>query len=503
MEWVNTHTYSSDNQSSQKKVLAVDTLVDGRIVFGCSDGRMHIWNFKTNKGIRWVAHKGYVGCLIGVIFGKNIFEKNSNMIASGSYDGIIKLWNTEGRIKKILDFYPKDFIISSLAYSGQLLVSGHRYRKNSFKFKKFRVNLWNIETGSYTSYEFDGALNTHSLATDQSYIYMGLTGFGKDQKPNSSIAVWDTTNSTLRKLNGHSDYVTCVDTLYPDKIVSGSNDKTVKVWKKTGNWWSCEQTLTGHSSHVHCLEAIGDSVVSASVDGVVKLWNLSTGDVQTFKVDSQRVYSVRYMYLHHDTRHIITGSKKGVQVWFYKYPHVPIVKLGYKTFPSGTRLFTLITSETFDRTRDLAFFGKHLGLNVRATLHNTGESDYVWLHVFNTTGPLRMLTAPKHWRQAIYGTAYITLAEVERRLTKYCQQNGYDGWHMRVKMDNRVSNVKEAEYETVVLKSSFDKLQFRGKKRITLEDLKDKDHVRVSNKGKITFVKRIERLEEMFENLRF
>jgi len=450
MEWVNTHTYSSDNQSSHKKVLAVDTLVDGRIVFGCSDGRMHIWNFKTNKGIRWVAHKGYVGCLIGVIFGKN-----SHMIASGSYDGIIKLWNTEGRVQKTLDVQSKDYLVSSIAYSGQLLVSGHRYRRGPLKFKNFRVNLWNIAAGSNTAYTFHGALNTHSLAFDGSYIYMGLSGYGKDEKPNRSIAVWDTNNNTVRDLNGHKNNVTCVDTLYPDKIVSGSNDTTVKVWKRTGNRWSCEQTLRGHSSNISCLRAIGDSVVSSSVDGVVKLWNLSTGDVQTFKADNQKVYSVRYVYLHPDTRHIITGTKNGVQVWFYKYPHVPIVKLGYKTFPSGTRLFTLITSETFDRTRDLAFFGKHLGLNVRATLHNTSESGYVWLHVFNTAGPLRMLTAPNHWRQAIYGTAYISLAEVETRLTEYCQKYGYDGWHMRVKMDNDVSNVKEAEYETVVLKSSF------------------------------------------------
>ena len=77
---------------------------------------------------------------------------------------------------------------------------------------------------------------------------------------------------------------------------------------------------------------------------------------------------------------IVTGSwDETVKVCQWKQfdnrdRYKPVVKLGYKTFPSGTRLFTLITSETFDRTRDLAFFGKHLGLNVRATLHNTSES---------------------------------------------------------------------------------------------------------------------------------
>ena len=238
-------------------------------------------------------------------------------------------------------------------------------------------------------------------------------------------------------------------------------------------------------------------MICATDDKRITIWGFFTGIRHTV-ISSEKTLTLGWC-----TGKLVTGTLNGVKLWEYKDASSPVVKLGYKTFPSGTRLFTLITSETFDRTRDLAFFGKHLGLNVRATLHNTSESDYVWLHVFNTTGPLRMLTAPKHWRQEIFGAAYVSLAKVEKRLTKYCQQNGYDGWHMRVKMDNRVSNVKEAEYETVVLKSSFDKLQFRGKKRITLDDLKDKDHVRVSKKGKITFVKRIERLEEMFENLRF
>jgi WD40 repeat protein len=499
MEWVKTYI------DPRKKVLAVDTFADGKLVYGCGDGTMYIMNFKTNKGIlngiQWVAHQGYVGCLL-VMYPNNLEAKYR--IASGSYDGNIRLWSIEGRLQKTLDYLSDDFLVSSIAYTGEVLVSGHLYRKKGSK--TFKVNVWNIDNDISKSFDFYGVLYTHSIAYSMGYVYIGLSGKTEKNKRNKKIAVWNITNENLSLkgyLPGHKDNVTCVYTFYPDKIVSGSKDKTVKVWKRTGNLWACEQTLTGHSSTVNCVHAIADRVTSTSVDGVVKFWNLSTGDVQTFKVDREKVYSVKYIYLRLNTQHIITGSREGLKIWFYKYPYIPTVKLGYKTFPSGSRLFTLITSETFDRTRDLAFFGKHLGLNVRATLHNTSESGYVWLHVFNTTGPLRMLTAPNHWRQAIYGPSYISLAEVERRLTKYCKKNGYDGWHMRVKMDNRVSNVKEAEFETVVLKSSFDKLQFRGKKRITLEELKDKDHVRVSKNGKITFVKRIERLEEMFENLRF
>lgn len=356
------------------------------------------------------------------------------------------------------------------------------------------------------------------------------------------VKIWDTINDKCTDLQGHSRFVNCVDVFSDGRIVSGSQDKTVKIWENKNDSWTCVQTLKGHGSHVDCVAVFGGRVASSSNvynrGNEVYIWDVDTGEyhelnflssvfalhwfkdmlviglsdftMQIWEENEGSWIKKHVLRGHTDSVDSITtfGNKlvsgaKTVKIWELKDTMTPAVKLGYKTFPSGTRLFTLITSETFDRTRDLAFFGKHLGLNVRATLHNTSESGYVWLHVFNTTGPLRMLTAPNHWRQAIFGTEYIALAEVERRLIRHCKKNGYDGWHMRVKMDNRGSNVKDAEYETVVLKSSFDKLQFRGKKRITLEDLKDKDHVRVSKNGKITFVKRIERLEEMFENLRF
>ena len=393
------------------------------------------------------------------------------------------------------------------------------------------VKVWNLVTGEHET--FQGHTDKVWCLT---VLPNGNIASGSKDK---YVKVWDVTSGPMiggvQSLRGHTNSVICIAGLPNGSVVSGSRDKTVKLWDLKGG----VKTFKGHTGVVSCVLGLSNgSIVSGDWDKTVFLWNpddrtirkfegqpfmslcqlpngsivggCEDGDLIVWNLESG---SEQIIDAHEDSvdcvdvfpdGRIVSGSLDyKLKVWEYKDISIPVVKLGYKTFPTGTRLFTLITSETFDRTRDLAFFGKHLGLNVRATLHNTIQSNNLWLHVFNTTGPLRMLTAPKHWRQAIYGSAYIRISVLEKRLTKYCQDNGYDGWHMRVKIDNRVSNVKEAEYETVVLRSSFDKLQFRGKKKITLEDLKDKDHVRVSKNGKITFVKRIERLEEMFENLRF
>lgn len=486
MEWVNTTTVGD------KFITSMDVLLDTRIIYSDVMGIITVYDVKKDRTIKWKCHNHGIDCVKVLYYGK---------FATGARDGTIKIWDkpkkgdktlTSMKLMYRLDEYG---VVNNICLAGRNhIVSTHQHRTEP----KFVVNIWDLKNNSVVkSKPFTGFVSKSAVQYLDNKIFIGTSG--ENQK---DVKVWDVNYHGLSKrknivaLAGHKGNVTSLAVLR-DKLVSGSRDKSVKIWKKSGNSWSCEITRLRAQAGVRHLCTSWDKVIYITSDRKINIWDMQTGDVQIINVNESIATLVWYY------GKIVTGSSKGVRIWEYKDVSSPVVKLGYKTFPTGTRLFTLITSETFDRTRDLAFFGKHLGLNVRATLHNTSESGYVWLHVFNTTGPLRMLTATNHWRQAIYGSAYISLAEVEKRLIKYCQKYGYDGWHMRVKMDNRVSNVKEAEYETVVLKSSFVKLQFRGKKRITLEDLKDKDHVRVSKNGKITFVKRIERLEEMFENLRF
>jgi U3 small nucleolar RNA-associated protein 13 len=57
-------------------------------------------------------------------------------------------------------------------------------------------------------------------------------------------------------------------------LVSASGDKTIKVWNITNA--QCIATLSGHQSSLVKVSWInlGLQILSASVDGVVKVWNL-------------------------------------------------------------------------------------------------------------------------------------------------------------------------------------------------------------------------------------
>jgi WD40 repeat protein len=60
-------------------------------------------------------------------------------------------------------------------------------------------------------------------------------------------------------------------------LVSGSEDKTIKIWQlSTGQEL---RTLTGNSSGIHALAISPDgrTIVSGSGDKTIKIWQLSTG----------------------------------------------------------------------------------------------------------------------------------------------------------------------------------------------------------------------------------
>ena len=61
------------------------------------------------------------------------------------------------------------------------------------------------------------------------------------------------------------------------KLVSGSSDKTVRVWDATTGE-PIGSPLTGHTDWVRQVEFIdADTVVSSSDDGTTRAWNVATG----------------------------------------------------------------------------------------------------------------------------------------------------------------------------------------------------------------------------------
>ena len=65
-----------------------------------------------------------------------------------------------------------------------------------------------------------------------------------------------------------------------DRIVSGSLDMTLKVWRLADG--SCEKTLQGHGDKVYCVAVLpgAERIVSGSFDKTLKVWRLADGSCE-------------------------------------------------------------------------------------------------------------------------------------------------------------------------------------------------------------------------------
>ena len=80
----------------------------------------------------------------------------------------------------------------------------------------------------------------------------------------------------IKTLNGHTSSVWSLTILQNGNLVSGSLDKTIKIWNsKTG---TLIQTLDGHTQGVFSLTVLQNgNLVSGSGDNTIKIWSPTTG----------------------------------------------------------------------------------------------------------------------------------------------------------------------------------------------------------------------------------
>lgn len=95
-------------------------------------------------------------------------------------------------------------------------------------------------------------------------------------------------------LKGHDDHViTCLQ-FCGNRIVSGSDDNTLKVWSAVSG--KCLRTLIGHTGGVWSSQMSGHSIISGSTDRTLKVWNAETG--QCIHTLYGHTSTVRCMHLH-------------------------------------------------------------------------------------------------------------------------------------------------------------------------------------------------------------
>ena len=250
---------------------------DGQILAsGSYDNTIKLWNLIKNKEIR--TFKGHSAWVADVAI-----TPNNKSLVSGSYDNTIKLWNLVNG-KQIRTFKGHSDSVDTLLVTkdGKTIISGSFDRT---------IKLWNLNNG-----EEIRTLSGHSLKVSSIAISPDnkILVSGSDDR---SIKIWNlVTGELIRTLKAHEDKVSSV-VISPDgkTFASGSYDRTIKLWDlETGEKI---RTFQGHSKWVSCLAISpqGNILASGSGDRTIKLWSLVTGEeIETLKGHSGHITSLNF-----------------------------------------------------------------------------------------------------------------------------------------------------------------------------------------------------------------
>lgn len=93
----------------------------------------------------------------------------------------------------------------------------------------------------------------------------------------STIKIYDNDFKCLDILTGHKGAVSYLTLLDDGKLLSSSDDKTLKVWSKNKKSYQNKITIKGHSDSIlKVIQLSKDRIASCSSDTSIKIWNKSS-----------------------------------------------------------------------------------------------------------------------------------------------------------------------------------------------------------------------------------
>ncbi len=228
------------------------------------------------------------------------FSPNGNMLASGSWDQTVRLWDVNtGRLLHTLTehtdtvmsvvFSPDDRTLVSASWDGT-------------------IRLWNPNNGKLkrTLTGHAGGVGSVAFSPDGQTLASGSA--------DRTVRLWNTTTWKLKStLRGHTHVVdSVVFSRDGQTLTSGSRDQTIRLWNP--NTGKHIKTLREHTGDIVRMTFSPDGAIlaSGSLDGTIRLWDPNTGNLKrTLAVGTGRTNPVAFSP---DGATLLIGGR-GISTW--------------------------------------------------------------------------------------------------------------------------------------------------------------------------------------------
>jgi WD40 repeat protein len=279
-------------------VYSVSYSPDGSKIASASfDGTIKVWDsWNGSMILNWTAHPDFVLSVD--------WSPNGTWIASGSVDNTIKIWNSsDGGFIRTLSGHTEMVDVVAFSPNGTWLASGSD--DNTTKF-------WNVSTGN--------EINSLPNPDWAEHIDWSPNGTWLAVDSDNNVTIWDVPTWTIYKnltpmLNGYSGPVK----FSPNGTwLAGGYPFGTSVWNVTTG--VLEHTLWASNAPILSLSWAPDGHVLAGgsdpnwVDGDIQLWNVSTATLINHLIGhTSYVYSVEWSP--NGTRLVSGSDDHTVRVW--------------------------------------------------------------------------------------------------------------------------------------------------------------------------------------------
>ena len=290
--------------------------------------------YKNTKSLE--EHKDKVTALI---------KLNNNLIASGSYDNTVKIWDINKKDKDtlIMNKYSLGKVICLLEFEPGMLLGGigddninqillwdlndplngdhiHNFNghenqitslvkcdENYFASSSLdaKIFIWNYKNKNHKN-----ILERHKSGINAMIMLKNGNLCSADM--DNYIMFWDwKQNKCLKYLEPHKQCVKCLLELDNNVLILGSEDETISIWD---NEYKNAIYLKGHTHSVRTLCQIDDNYfASGSFDNTIKIWNLKEKKcVQTLEGHKSNVICV----IKYDDKKLISCSLDNtIKIW--------------------------------------------------------------------------------------------------------------------------------------------------------------------------------------------